>query len=119
MKILLSAAAAAMALAASVAHAEGPEPMTIMDVPDLWLWASVTPLLKGAPHQDVPPDFVPDPINIRLYVRDAVRASGKSCDAVKEILVVPSDSETHVLQIVCTQATYRLTMAHERQPVLE
>ncbi len=111
--------ALATAFAASLTHAEGPEPITIMDIPDLWIWASTTPLLKSAPHQDTPVGFVPDPVTIRPYVRDAVRASGKSCDTVKEVLVVPSDAETHVLQIVCTQATYHLTLAHKRQPVLE
>jgi hypothetical protein len=119
MKIAATVFALGMSLAAGAAHAEGPEPISIMDIPDLWMWASTTPILKHAPRQAVPSGFVPDPVSIRPYVRDAVRALGKSCDTVSNILVVPTDSESHVLQIVCTQGSYRLTMARKQEPVLE
>jgi hypothetical protein len=61
----------AIAFAARLAHAEGPEPITILDMPDLCV-GGLTPA-QGHLAPNVLQDFVPDPGTIRPCARDAVQ----------------------------------------------
>ncbi len=94
------------ALYAAPANAQESEAVSIIDVPDLWIWSSMTLIMKGE-ATGVPGDFNPTPTTIVPVVQRALKASGKACDAVTAITVPNRDPR--IFDIVCDKGRYKVS----------
>ncbi|MGG6899044.1 hypothetical protein [Rhizobium sp. BR 315] len=96
------------ALCAAPVCAQESEAVSIIDVPDLWIWSSMTLIMNGQ-TTGVPEDFNPTPTTIVPVVQRALKASGKACNAVTAITVPNRDPR--VFDIVCDNGRYKVSGA--------